>query len=232
MNQGLPSAPGTARSVINDCWNAIGVRGDASCPALDQLVHCRNCPVYSAAAAELLDRDLPADYVADGTSRFAREKPDETLGTHSVVIFRVGAEWLALPTSVFEEVVNPGPIHPLPHRRSGMVLGLANVRGELLVCVSLGQMLGLEQAAGWEPEKHRTVYPRLLVIRREGSRAVVRVDDVHGTHRFHPRELRAVPATVAKAAATYTTAMLSWGERSVGLLDDQLLFSALQRSLA
>ncbi len=36
---------------IDDCWNRIGVRGDGSCPELKRHIHCRNCPVYSAAAA-------------------------------------------------------------------------------------------------------------------------------------------------------------------------------------
>ena len=32
------------------------------------------------------------------------------------------------------------------------------------------------------------------------------VDEVHGIHRFHPRELTGLPATVAKATVTYSTA--------------------------
>ena len=55
---------------------------------------------------------------------------------------------------------------------------------------------------------------------------------MHGIHRFHPRELQDVPATVAKAAATYSKALLPWRDHSVGLLDDQLLFYTLKRSLA
>ena len=39
-------------AAIDDCWNRIGVRGDGSCPELKQYVHCRNCPVYSAGAAD------------------------------------------------------------------------------------------------------------------------------------------------------------------------------------
>ena len=34
-------------------------------------------------------------------------------------------------------------IHSLPHRRQGIVLGLVNVRGELLICVSLARLLGI-----------------------------------------------------------------------------------------
>ena len=42
-----------ASPVANDCWNKIGVRGDASCAELERHIHCRNCPTYSAAAVRL-----------------------------------------------------------------------------------------------------------------------------------------------------------------------------------
>ena len=91
------------------------------------------------------------------------------------------------------EVANLLPIHSLPHRQNGVVLGLANVRGELLVCVSLGQVVGVEPSAAASRERRSAAYQRLLVIRRDGVRVVCPVDEVHGIHRFHPRELKDVP---------------------------------------
>jgi chemotaxis-related protein WspD len=231
----MSESPGRARrlrrAIIVDCWNSIGVRGDGSCPELKQHIHCRNCPVYSAGAAELLDGDLPADYLAEWTSHFAQPKRAEEVETRSIVIFRVASEWLALPTSVVMEVANLLPVHSLPHQQNGAVLGLASVRGELLVCVSLGQVVGVEPLAAASRERRGTVYQRLLVIRREDVRVVCPVDEVHGIHRVLPRELKDVPTTVAKAAVTYSTALLSWRGHSVGILDDQLLFYSLKRSL-
>src|SRR6266566_8089266 len=110
---------------VNDCWNRIGVRGAASCPELRQYVHCRNCPVFSAAAAELLNGELPAEHVSEWTRHFAQVKTVDQLGTQSVVIFRVGGEWLALPTSLLMAVVERRTIHTLPHQRSNKVLGVA-----------------------------------------------------------------------------------------------------------
>jgi len=218
------------RADLDDCWNKIGVHGDGSCPELERHVHCRNCPVYSAAAARLLDAELPSGHLDEWTGHFSEEQKAEEAGTYSVVIFRIGAEWLALPTAVFEEVATLRAVHSLPHRRDGIVLGLANVRGSLLVCVSLGDVLGLEKAA---PAKTGHVrHRRLLVISREGSRLVFPVDEIHGIHRCQPSGLKEVPATVAKATATYTKSVLAWNGRSVGCLDDQLLFYTLNRSLS
>lgn len=216
---------------MDDCWNRIGVSGDSSCPELEKHVHCRNCPIYSAAALELLDCGLPANYVEDATDHFAVGRQIEEVGSESMVIFRVGAEWLALQTSVFEEVADLRAIHSLPHRREGVVLGLANVRGELLVCVSLSRALGLQTASDSKSEKIRTALPRLLVIRRKASRAAFPVDEVYGVHRFHPLELKALPATVAHSTS-YTSAVAAWKDKSVGILDVQLVLYMLDRSLA
>jgi chemotaxis-related protein WspD len=223
-----PSGP----AGLNDCWNKIGVQGDGSCPELEKYIHCRNCPVYSAAAAELLDGDLPAGHFAGWTTHFAKPREVTEPDTHSVVIFRIGAEWLALPTAVFKEVATLRPIHALPHRRNGVVLGLVNVRGELLVCVSPGNVLGVDKSPATGRNPAHGEHRRLLVASREGNRMAFPVDEVHGIHRFHPRELQEVPATLARAKATYTKAMLVWNGRTVGCLDDQLLFYTLNRSLA
>ena len=132
---------------IDDCWNRIGVRGDRSCPELVEHVHCRNCPVYSAGAADLLDAEVPAGHLAERTAHFAEPANAESGEMRSVVIFRVAAEWLALPTALVVEVANLLPIHSLPHRSNGAVLGVTSVRGELLVCMSLRQVVGAEMVA-------------------------------------------------------------------------------------
>jgi chemotaxis-related protein WspD len=111
------------------------------------------------------------------------------------------------------------------------VLGLTNVRGELLVCVSLGQVVGVEPVAA-AGNLQRKAYPRLLVVRGEDVRAVCPVDEVYGVHRFGETDLRPMPTTVAKATVTYSTGLLKWGTHSVVVLDDQFLFYALRRSLA
>ncbi|HSW14088.1 MAG TPA: chemotaxis protein CheW [Solimonas sp.] len=225
------SAP-TEQPGFDDCWNRIGVRGDASCPELKKHVHCRNCPVYSAAATQLLDIGLPPDYLDRWTRHVAQDKQVIEAHTHSVIVFRVEAEWLALPTVVFSEIASLRRIHSIPHRRNGIVLGLANIRGELLACVSLEQILGLEQQGERRQERQRVIDERLLVLDYEGHRSVCPVDEVYGIQRFHGRMLAAAPATLAKAATPYIKSVLSWQDKSVGLLDEQLLFHTINRSLA
>jgi len=217
---------------IDDCWNRIGVWGGKTCPELEKHIHCRNCPVYSAAATQLLDGDLPPGYLDDWTAHVGRERRIEEVETDSVVIFRIGAEWLALPTRVFSEVSEIKTIHSLPHLRRGSVLGLVNIRGELLICVSLSEALGLEAESNPKTASHHAIHRRLLVVRSEGARLVFPVDEVYGIHRFGPKGVKAAPATLAKAVAKYTKGILTCQDKLAGWLDDELLFYSLNKGLS
>jgi chemotaxis-related protein WspD len=216
---------------LNPCWNRIGVWGDSQCGELARVIHCRNCPVYSQAAADLLDRDIPEGYLDATTRHFAQEAASVARDTKSVVIFRIEDEWLALATTALMEICDLRTVHSLPHQRNPAVLGIVNVRGELLICISLTSLLGTgktETAAG----RDRLARTRLLVASRNGERLVFPVDEVQGVHRFDPMRLGEAPATVARASSSYTRAMLPWREKSVGVLDEERLFETLRRTLS
>jgi chemotaxis-related protein WspD len=213
------------------CWNKIGTWGDSSCPELQRHTHCRNCPIYSQAAADILDRDMPDDYLDAATRHFADEVETVTRGDKSVIIFRIGQEWLALSATVLKEICDPRPVHSLPHQRNPAVLGIVNVRGELLVSISLGDLLGSDKGPDGEG-KDRLARTRLLVATRNGERLVFPVDEVQGIHRFSPAQLGDAPATISRAGSTYTRSVLQWRDKSVGVLDEVLLFESLKRTLS
>jgi chemotaxis-related protein WspD len=205
------------------------VYGDRSCAELEQFVHCRNCPDYAHAAAVLLDRALPAEYRREWTDHFSAAKKLSAAAHTAAVVFRVGAEWLALPAVAFQEVAERRQIHSLPHRRHGLVLGLANVRGELLICVSLGHLLCSEKLP--LTESLRANYRRLLVATWEDRRFGFPVEEVQGPHRFDPGEVQPPPATVARSSTSCISGVIHQKGHPIGLLDPPALFAALNGSL-
>ena len=211
------------------CWSQIGVYGDKSCPELKSFVHCRNCPMYSAAGVKLLEQSLPEQYREERTAQYAVQKPYRESSRSSVVIFRLDGEWLALPTWVLQEVAEYRPIHSLPHRRDGAVLGLANIRGELLLCLSLSRLLGLSDAG---QEQTRNGYHRLLVLNWQHISGAFPVQEVMGPQRILPETLKAPPATLAHGKPAFTRSVFYWENRAVGLLDSERVLSALNRNLA
>lgn len=227
------TTPGFADG-IDECWREIGVRGDQSCPELETHLHCRNCPTHAQIARQLLDRPAPAGYREEWTRHLAKPtaEGDGQDERDIVLIFRLGAEWLCLPAGACREIAEPRQIHSLPHRRSSAVRGIVNVRGELLVCVTLTELLGIDAAAAPRTGRRLTAFRRLVVIGEEGRRCAFEVDEVHGLHSHDRRSLGAVPATIGKAAASMVTGVIAWNDRVVGCLDESRLTELIDRSIA
>ncbi|MBV8580712.1 MAG: chemotaxis protein CheW [Candidatus Eremiobacteraeota bacterium] len=219
------------KKAIVDCWNTIGVRGDLSCPKLAQYTRCRNCPTYVAAAVVARDVALPDDYVDEWTRHVAAPAVEIDHTRVSVMMFRLGTDVLGILTGAFKEITERRTVHAIPHRGAGGVLGVVNVRGELVVCVSLREIIGI---AGGEPaarDGHAGEHARMIVVERGHARTAFPVDEVYGTHDVRAADLGTVPMTIANATAAFTNAVLTWRGKTVALLDEHLLFDALDRRL-
>lgn len=182
----------------------------------------------------LLDRDLPSGYADVWMNHIAQKRSASKGGSvrQSSILLRLGAEWFAFPTLAVDEIVALPRIHSLPHRRSGTVLGLVNVHGEIVVCVSLSRTLGFDEAPAGEGDRAKSAGGRLVVIRSEAGRIAFPVDEVQRTHRYDLLDLKTVPATLAKSAANFTKGILACEDRAVGCLDDELLIQAMNRAIA
>ncbi|APC15748.1 chemotaxis protein CheW [Pseudomonas frederiksbergensis] len=210
---------------IDDCWNRIGIHGNKSCPLLVEHIHCRNCAVYSAAATRLLDR-----YALQQDDRAqASIGVESDVVTRSLLMFRLGEEWFALATRSLVEVAPLQAIHSLPHQRSRALLGVANVRGALVACLSLVELLGLDAVTGVASAAR--IMPRMLIIAAHGGPVVVPVDEVDGIHAIDERILNAASRSGQQASAKYTRGVLQFRGRSLCWLDEEQLLSAVTRSL-
>ncbi|MFR0689809.1 chemotaxis protein CheW [Enterobacterales bacterium AE_CKDN230030158-1A_HGKHYDSX7] len=212
---------------VDDCWNRIGVRGDRSCPKLVEHIHCRNCPVHAAAAISLLDR-----YALGGETALApvevTEQGVEDGRPH--LIFRLGEEWLGLPTRALAEVAPACVVHSLPHQRSPALLGVANVRGTLVACISLGELLGLDSRAAAREDAR--IVPRMLILAAAGGPIISPVDEVEGIHELDEQAIVEASSHSHAANDRFTRGVMQWRNRSIRLLDQEALLDAATRSLA
>lgn len=229
----MTASSGKKALQLDDCWNRIGIwaTDGASCPELGQVTHCRNCAVYSAAGRRILDRRAPEGYREEWTRIYAGDKNVASQHRNSVLVFRIGDDWLALRSRLVQEITEVRTIHSLPHRRGSVVRGLVNIRGELRICISLGNLLGLHQGEVTSQDLGYDVFARMVVIARDDDQYVFPVTEVHGVHRFDDNQLHGVPATIGKAKATYTRNIMEWKEQHVACLDDELLLYALGKGL-
>jgi chemotaxis-related protein WspD len=225
---------------LNDCWNQIGVMGDRTCGELKTVIHCRNCNVYSAAGRSLLERDAPPEYLQEWTNILSETSTQQVgvgegtlvraTDTLSVIIFRLGNERLALPVNILQEVTSPYSMHTVPHRSNNVFLGLINIRGETLLCISLRDLLGLEPAAA--SAVSQTISPqRMIVAGKSESKWVFPVDEVYGTYRFHLNEFKAAPVVISKASEAFTKGVITWQDKKLSFLDSELLFYTLNHKV-
>jgi chemotaxis-related protein WspD len=236
------------------CWKQIGVWGSSTCEKLAQVSHCHDCAVYTAAGAQLLHRAMPMAYRSQQTADIASvAKPYDSSQMFSVLIFRLAQEWLALPAGLCQQILAPLSFHTLPHRSNDTLLGIVNVRGQLLLKVSLLNILGLNQASLKLEKSHlpegrllestqlestqlesTQIYPRMVVVAKAAETGevdtwVFDVDELHGIHSLAFGQLEAAAAGVSCAVESCTRYVFSWHGQPVNFLNDVRLFEALRQ---
>jgi chemotaxis-related protein WspD len=216
-----------------DCWNRIGVWGDKRprCSKLTTALHCRNCEIFAFAGRGMLDRGVPEGYLDEWSDVLNKQKTQHVAAYESMLVFRLGDEWIAIPTKFVKEITQMGAIHRLPHRDQNLIKGLANVRGELKICISLGMLLQLKRGAGKKKANTQGIYERIVVAVHKDTEFVFPVSQVEGLLRYHNSQLENVPATIINAKAAFSLGMLTTPEKHIACLNHDLLFEALDKKL-
>ncbi|PSF35281.1 chemotaxis protein CheW [Aphanothece hegewaldii CCALA 016] len=233
---------------IEDCWNKIGVSGDSSCSLLPEVIHCRNCSVYAAAGRTLLHRESPVGYIEEWTHLVSQPLPkrakkytetttfsqkiEHKLDLSCVLIFRLETEWFALPIGVIKEVTSLCTVHTLPHRSNDILLGVVNIRGEILICVSLSNLLQLKPVAWKNSSLSKNnaspkTYQRMVVTEIQDNRWVFIVDEIYSVQRLKTDDLSNVPTVITKTPDTYTQKIIQLEDKKINFVDSEMLFYEL-----
>jgi hypothetical protein len=102
-------------TTLDACWSRIGTKGDGSCPELAHHIRCLNCPTFARAALLQLDRVEASEEVAQRWlhAGMAMEEVQEDQATlASALVVRIAGEWLAIATSVVQEVTGRAAAQP------------------------------------------------------------------------------------------------------------------------
>jgi chemotaxis-related protein WspD len=207
------------------CWKTIGVLGDGTCERLEEMAHCRNCSGYSRAGRSLLDREVPPGLREESAALLATPREAAATGTLSAIVFRIGSQWLALETTLFQRWLEARPVHVVPGKTNDVFLGLVNVDGELLFAFDGARMLSPDESAG-------QTATRMFVAAAGADRFVFAVDEVLGIRRIPQEELQELPATLARSPSPVMRAAVAIEGRNVGVLDPDRFFACALRSLS
>lgn len=226
----------------SDCWNQGGIWGDSTCPELKHHFHCRNCPTYANAALRLLNSRAPAEYRSEWTRHLAKASSEPPTGLKPILVFKLGDHWMAVPAEIVMEVAEMSMIHSVPHRSEEVLRGVVNVRGELMICVSLGRWFGFHRAI--RPDSNSLVgeEERLVVTGSGEDRFVFPVSQVRGIRYFQSEKLRHPEKSDYPVANDFSVGAVDLDEieldgttkqsrRTVHILDHSQLFRAISMSL-
>lgn len=221
------------------CWQEIGIYGDRSCDQLEKHLHCRDCPIYQDAGWKLLDHQAPSGYLSEWTKRLEQlQDPGLTCG-RPMILFRVGQEWLVLSVQPISEITNVRPIHVIPHRSNPFLLGIANIRGELPLCIAMYKLLQSTDTehehkmgrvsrmiAEAKPEENSSL-GRFLVVRLPNGVWALWVDEVHSVIRIEPDKVEPIPSTLKRNMQSILAGVYSFEQKSIGIIDEEKLAQQL-----
>lgn len=213
------------------CWNTIGVWGnDANrCDKLETLAHCHNCEVYQRAGREIFEREISNSYIEYWTQRYAEPALTGIDDFISVVSFRVGEQWYALPSEGLHEIVqNPG-IHRIPHNKNPLLKGLINLRGRIYPCYNLAVVFGAEDSDKPSAPSLKTRQSnRLLVISYLDELYAFPVAEIAGVNRYARSSLEKPSALDDALKSTLISAIIKLSDKRLHLLDASAVFDEIK----
>jgi purine-binding chemotaxis protein CheW len=130
------------------------------------------------------------------------------------VRFRVGDENFALPVGQVLEVAELGPVAPVPGAPPS-VLGVRNLRGQVLPVIDLAAVLGTA---------HATPAEKLVITEEGGRRAGLAIDQV--------TDVAELPGLSQETDSAFLSGSTLVQGELVGVVDIEGVFAAVERGAA
>ncbi len=219
--------------IVNYCWRKIGVySGDHSCTRLREVVHCRNCDVFAAAARSVMLRE------SDQIEEIITPVTEIAAVVRSALLLRIGGIGIGLAVGRVIEIAVDAPLRRVPHRTGRAVAGLTNVRGQLHLTLVPEHLFGLEMsasAAAFDLEKHaleKHARPRIVLLKAlVGAPVALRADNVIGVHGFVADALGPIPEALPAPLAECANAVGVFDGKRYLLLDDLKFASVVSEAI-
>lgn len=139
-----------------------------------------------------------------------------------VLVFSLRGGWFGVNVAKVREVIRPVPLVASPHRHAS-VMGMFNIRGNVLPVVDLAGHLGLS-GQGWGRAGEAAPEGRVIITEFNGFRCGFRVDTVDQIHRVSWSSVKPAPDTDVDRRAgmdvvSSTTGVLEMNGRLILMVD-------------
>jgi len=198
--------------------------GDPSTP--------RDASPVETAIQRLLDRPLSDADLAAGAEWAARPADTRDRETLGLLLFRLSNETAAIPAALLRRVTPWARPTPIPHRTTGVLRGVCNVLGELVLCADLRRLLGLPALEGADAPSRSADDPRRMVVMGAADAPwAFEVDALIGFERIAKAVIRPPPITVEYASAACTAGIADIRGEPVTVLDGERILAGFKGGL-
>lgn len=183
--------------------------------------------------SNLLNRPHPKGYTEEWVESLKHFAFEESIPRQSLLVFRIKGEWLALPSYCIKEVTKTTFIHSLPHTNSNVLLGITNVQGELLVTISMQNLLNIpDTPKTLEKDYTYSRYSRNIVFEDKKNVFAFPVDEIFGLTYVKSANIEPVPISIIKSLKNFFSGIFTLPDDvlSVGLLDEKLIINSLNEN--
>lgn len=181
----------------------------------------------SAAILRLLDRPLSDEDLRERTEQASQPAADALRGATRLLLFRIGNERAAIPAKMLRRVTSALRVRSIPHRSRGVLRGVCNIQGELVLCADLHRLLGLPARA-----EKAEVSSRMIVIGPAENSWAFEVDELLGIESADAAAVREPPVTVAHALHDFTHGVTDIGSHCVTILEGERVLAGFKAGLA
>lgn len=187
-------------------------------------------PTFESAVLRLLDRPVSEADLLARAADLAQPAEVRSVKTVALLVFRLRRESLALPVRSLRSVTAGAVPTPIPHRSGGVLRGICNIRGELILCADLSRLLDLAPPVVQTPEDEMD-QRRMIVMGSAAESWTFEVDALIGVERFDLAAARRAPSTVEGRLGAFAASLIDTDSGVVTLLDADRVQSGLKAGL-
>ncbi len=143
------------------------------------------------------------------------QEEEATDDARSLLLFRLGEEWYAFPVEGVREIYNDCSITRIP-RVPEYILGVVNVRGEIMSVTDLGAMIRVPSRT-----QHTDVeeLPSAIIIANEHCVTAVVVDEIGDIAEIPGGDVEPALSTLDKMQAEFVAGSVYIGGRLIGVVN-------------
>lgn len=135
--------------------------------------------------------------------------------TRGLLLFRLGEEWYAFPIEGVREIYNEYTVTRIP-RVPEFILGVVNVRGEIVSVTDLGTMIRVPSRTHLDIASE---LPSAIIVAEDGCVTAVVVDEIGDIVEVAQDAVEPALSTLDKSQAEFVAGSVYIDERLVGIVN-------------